>query len=160
MSSTADLERHWPLVLYVAKSLSKTCRHWTAAELASFGYDGLRSAHARYDPSKGPFHRYAYYRIKGAMFDAMGSRRWRMLAESAVDINSLGYEPRTTEGLYDLLKGLKERERYVLCLYYRDGWNLREIGASMGLTESATCVIAKKALAKIRARLLRESSLP
>lgn len=94
------------------------------------------------------------------MFDAMGSRRWRMLAESTVDINSLGHEPRTSEGLYDLLKGLKERERYVLCLYYRDGWNLREIGISIGLTESATCLIAKKALAKIRARLLRESSPP
>lgn len=155
------LEEYWPLVRRIARRVHRRARRWGEDELASFGLDGLMSALRRYDPKHGwSFPRYAAYRIHGSILDGMSMRRWKLLPESDFDVRSLSCEPRTTEGLYDLLKGLAERERYVLCLYYRDGWGLKAIGSSLGLTESATCVIAKKALAKIRARLLRESSRP
>ena len=56
-------------------------------------------------------------------------------------------------GLADAIKGLPERERLVMALYYDEELNLREIGEIMGVSESRVCQIHGQALIRLRARM-------
>lgn len=40
-------------------------------DLVAFGQQGLVEAAGRYEPSQGPFRRFAYYRVRGAMIDGV-----------------------------------------------------------------------------------------
>lgn len=56
-------------------------------------------------------------------------------------------------GLADEIKGLPERERLVMALYYDEELNLREIGEILGVSESRVCQIHGQALIRLRARM-------
>jgi len=51
------------------------------------------------------------------------------------------------------IKGLPERERLVMALYYDEELNLREIGDVLGVSESRICQIHGQALIRLRARM-------
>jgi RNA polymerase sigma factor for flagellar operon FliA len=55
--------------------------------------------------------------------------------------------------LASAIEGLPERERMVLSLYYDQELNLREIGQTLGVTESRVCQIHSQALVRLRARM-------
>lgn len=55
--------------------------------------------------------------------------------------------------LTDAIRGLPERERIVVSLYYDMEMNLREIGEVIGVSESRTSQLMSQALARLRARL-------
>lgn len=55
--------------------------------------------------------------------------------------------------LAEAIAGLPERERLVMALYYDEEFNLKEIGAVLGVTESRVCQIHSQALLRLRARL-------
>jgi RNA polymerase sigma factor for flagellar operon FliA len=57
------------------------------------------------------------------------------------------------QGLADEIKGLPERERLVMALYYDEELNLREIGEVLGVSESRVCQIHGQALIRLRARM-------
>ncbi len=57
------------------------------------------------------------------------------------------------EGLAEAIKGLPERERLVMALYYDEELNLREIGDILGVSESRVCQIHGQALIRLRARM-------
>jgi RNA polymerase sigma factor FliA len=57
------------------------------------------------------------------------------------------------KGLADAIKGLPERERLVMALYYDEELNLREIGDILGVSESRVCQIHGQALIRLRARM-------
>jgi len=57
------------------------------------------------------------------------------------------------EGLAEAIKGLPERERLVMALYYDEELNLREIGEILGVSESRVCQIHGQALIRLRARM-------
>jgi RNA polymerase sigma factor FliA len=66
-------------------------------ELLAFGQQGLVEAARRYDPEQGPFRRFAYYRVRGAMIDGMramgpwtrrGYERARMMKALDVAVES------------------------------------------------------------------------
>jgi len=57
------------------------------------------------------------------------------------------------EGLAEEIKGLPERERLVMALYYDEELNLREIGEILGVSESRVCQIHGQALIRLRARM-------
>ncbi|MGB5178266.1 MAG: RNA polymerase sigma factor FliA [Gammaproteobacteria bacterium] len=57
------------------------------------------------------------------------------------------------EGLATAIKGLPERERLVMALYYDEELNLREIGDILGVSESRVCQIHGQALIRLRARM-------
>jgi RNA polymerase sigma factor for flagellar operon FliA len=57
------------------------------------------------------------------------------------------------EGLAGAIKGLPERERLVMALYYDEELNLREIGEILGVSESRVCQIHGQALIRLRARM-------
>ena len=56
-------------------------------------------------------------------------------------------------GLATEIKGLPERERLVMALYYDEELNLREIGDILGVSESRVCQIHGQALIRLRARM-------
>jgi len=56
-------------------------------------------------------------------------------------------------GLAGAIKGLPERERLVMALYYDEELNLREIGDILGVSESRVCQIHGQALIRLRARM-------
>ena len=53
-------------------------------------------------------------------------------------------------GLADAIKGLPERERLVLSLYYERELNLKEIGQVLDVTESRVCQIHGQAMVRLR----------
>jgi len=55
--------------------------------------------------------------------------------------------------LAEAIGGLPEREALVLSLYYEQELNLREIGATLGVSESRVCQIHGQALLRVRSRL-------
>jgi len=57
------------------------------------------------------------------------------------------------KGLANAIKGLPERERLVMALYYDEELNLREIGDILGVSESRVCQIHGQALIRLRARM-------
>ncbi|MGH9041345.1 MAG: RNA polymerase sigma factor WhiG [Acidimicrobiia bacterium] len=56
--------------------------------------------------------------------------------------------------LAEAIKGMPERERLVLNLYYYNGLTLAEIGEVLGVTESRVCQIHTKGILQLRSRLL------
>lgn len=57
------------------------------------------------------------------------------------------------KALAEAIAGLPERERLVIALYYDEGFNLREIGQVLGVSESRVCQIHSQATMRLRARL-------
>ena len=57
------------------------------------------------------------------------------------------------QGLAQEIKGLPERERLVMALYYDEELDLREIGEILGVSESRVCQIHGQALIRLRARM-------
>jgi len=55
--------------------------------------------------------------------------------------------------LAEAITGLPERERLVMSLYYDDELNLKEIGATLRVSESRICQIHGQALVRLQARL-------
>ncbi len=55
--------------------------------------------------------------------------------------------------LGEAIRGLPEREAMVMSLYYDEELNLKEIGATLGVSESRVCQIHGQALTRLRARL-------
>ncbi|STX29487.1 flagellar biosynthesis sigma factor FliA [Legionella beliardensis] len=55
--------------------------------------------------------------------------------------------------LAEIIRGLPEKERLVLSLYYEQDLNLKEIGEVLEVSESRVCQIHTQAMLRIRARL-------
>lgn len=88
----------------------------------------------------------------GSANEREGSRR-----ES---IQNLDRDPLTLVESKDLIdklgsavKGLPERERLVMSLYYKEELNLRETGEVLGVSESRVCQIHSQALIRLKARM-------
>lgn len=57
------------------------------------------------------------------------------------------------ERLQHAMGRLGPRQRQVLCLYYRDGMTLRQIGTHLGVTESRVCQIVSESTQRLRVLL-------
>lgn len=55
--------------------------------------------------------------------------------------------------LIEAIKGLPERERQMMAMYYEQELNLREIGEVLGVSESRVCQLHSQAVARLRAKL-------
>jgi len=58
----------------------------------------------------------------------------------------------------ELVEGLPERDKLVVTLYYFEGLTLKEIGRSLGVTESRICQIHTKAVLELRNRMRAATS--
>lgn len=58
-----------------------------------------------------------------------------------------------TEVLGQAIEALPEKERLAVALYYSEGFNLKEIGETLGLTESRISQLISQAMVRLRGRL-------
>jgi RNA polymerase sigma factor for flagellar operon FliA len=74
----ALVERHMHLVYSIAAKLQRRLgKTMEPGDLVAYGTQGLIEAAKKYDPSQGAaFGTFAYYRIRGAMFDGMRAMAW------------------------------------------------------------------------------------
>ncbi|HUX25737.1 MAG TPA: RNA polymerase sigma factor FliA [Burkholderiales bacterium] len=57
------------------------------------------------------------------------------------------------EHLVDAIAGLPEREKVVMGLYYEQELNFREIGETLGVSESRICQLHSQAIARLRSQI-------
>ncbi len=142
------------LVHGVARRIHETLpRHVELDELVSLGTLGLFDALAKYEPEKGVFATYAYWRIRGAILDGlravplppppeMGACRPAPVP-SDVNLRRL-----------DVLKGLRsqlnDRQLLLILLRYFLDMRLKEAGEVMGLSEMHANSVHLRAMAKLR----------
>jgi len=62
-------------------------------------------------------------------------------------------EAEFVDALAEAIDALPERERLILTLYYHEEFNLKEIGAVLGVTESRVSQLLRQASLRLRARL-------
>src|SRR5262245_52320469 len=79
------VEQHLPLVQSIARKVKRTLSAAIDIEdLVGYGSKGLVEAAERYDPRQGvAFSTFAYYRIRGAMFDGLRTMGWYSRADYA-----------------------------------------------------------------------------
>ncbi len=72
------VEQHLHLVHAIAAKLrGRLCKTMEPGDLVGYGTQGLVEAAKKYDPKHGvAFGTFAYYRIRGAMFDGMRTMAW------------------------------------------------------------------------------------
>jgi RNA polymerase sigma factor for flagellar operon FliA len=132
MEPLSDVERdritsHTALVSELARSV--TSRHrssFSIEELRSAGYEGLVAAARSFDPVHGlPFRAFAYFRVQGAMIDAIRrearASRARLLAAASALQRHLQTEPDDTNPLDEDDDAARERlqrmaEQSMACL--------------------------------------------
>ena len=150
-----DLERWWPWVWGVAKRVARKHRRWSVGELASWGFDGLRSGLRCYKEQEGwPLQRYLGYRISGAMADGMRQTRWQLLPESECRVDSVAVQDRDDLHFLELVQFAQPRYRELLILYYRDGWTLKMLAAHRNVSETRICQLLQEARAEIKEKVV------
>ena len=77
----------------------------------------------------------------------------RHVADTDADPLSRLNDRRMREALVEAIKGLPEREQYVMSMYYEHDMNLKEIAAVIGVTESRVCQLHSQSIARLRAKL-------
>ena len=77
----------------------------------------------------------------------------RHVADTDADPLARLNDRRMREALVEAIKGLPEREQYVMSMYYEHDMNLKEIAAVIGVTESRVCQLHSQSIARLRAKL-------
>ncbi len=77
----------------------------------------------------------------------------RHVADEEADPLGRVQDQRMRQALVDAIKGLPEREQYVMSMYYEQDMILKEIAAVLGVTESRVCQLHSQAIARLRTRL-------
>src|ERR1044071_5316222 len=131
--------------------------------LDSVAYEMLCKAAATWDKEKNSFPSWASFKIRGALFDEgrrtgpVSRRGVTRLSEVQLHegllLPSLPSDP-DGELLEGMLDGLGARERYILERRFIDDQTLEEIAQEFGITASRTHQLQKKALDKLRERIV------
>jgi len=77
----------------------------------------------------------------------------RHVADSGFNPLAQLQDQRMRGALVEAIKGLPEREQYVMSMYYEHDMNLKEIAAVLGVTESRVCQLHSQSIARLRTRL-------
>jgi RNA polymerase sigma factor for flagellar operon FliA len=84
------------------------------------------------------------------------NRESQMLASGSEELFDSAYRKEIRKHLAEAITGLAEKEQLVLSLYYYDELTMKEIGATLGYTESRISQIHTKAMLKLRTRLAKK----
>ncbi|MBP6854050.1 MAG: RNA polymerase sigma factor FliA [Rhodoferax sp.] len=74
-------------------------------------------------------------------------------ADADADPMQMLRDQRMRQSLVAAIKGLPEREQYVMSMYYEQDMNLKEIAAVLGVTESRVCQLHSQSIARLRAKM-------
>jgi RNA polymerase sigma factor for flagellar operon FliA len=177
--TTALITQHLPLIRSIAGRVSRLCRVAIEFdELISAGVLGLAEAARRFDHLSGNrFVTFAYYRIRGAMIDAVAAAApihrgmYRSRNRPSLVNETLACpggqlpsgERQEIEDALDLLRAqrrlesalasLDDRQRRLLARVYIHGDNLDAIGEELGVSRSWACRLHARALAELREAL-------
>ena len=77
----------------------------------------------------------------------------RHVADSTADPMNMLRDLRLRESLVAAIKGLPEREQYIMSMYYEQDMNLKEIAAVLDVTESRICQLHSQSTARLRAKM-------
>ncbi len=77
----------------------------------------------------------------------------RHVADSEADPLNMLRDHRLREALVAAIKGLPEREQYIMSMYYEKDMNLKEIAAVLDVTESRVCQLHSQSIARLRAKM-------
>ncbi len=77
----------------------------------------------------------------------------RHVADAEADPLNMLRDQRLREGLVKAIKGLPEREQYIMSMYYEQDMNLKEIAAVLDVTESRVCQLHSQSIARLRAKM-------
>lgn len=158
------IESHLSYAHAIAAEIVKTLPfHVERGDLRSAAELALTEAAHSYDHRPGvQFKTFAYYRIRGAVYDAVRKGGWLSWTQEdscpdAVD-PSLSAEDRIiqeewTTRLHQALPRLSAQDRQIIQAYYFEGRNLEEIGDSVGLSKSWVCRLHGKAIVSLRGLL-------
>ncbi|MFZ5565851.1 MAG: RNA polymerase sigma factor FliA [Pseudomonadota bacterium] len=103
------------------------------------------------------------YKVKGTQLvyleDMTGSGEGedgfldRHMVDDDADPMQLLRNQRLRGALVTAIKGLPEREQYIMSMYYEQDMNLKEIAAVLGVTESRVCQLHSQSIARLRAKM-------
>jgi RNA polymerase sigma factor for flagellar operon FliA len=77
----------------------------------------------------------------------------RHVADVEADPLNVLRDTRLRAGLVAAIKGLPEREQYIMSMYYEQDMNLKEIAAVLDVTESRVCQLHSQSIARLRAKM-------
>jgi len=77
----------------------------------------------------------------------------RHLGDSEADPINMLRDHRLRQALVNAIKGLPEREQYIMSMYYEQDMNLKEIAAVLDVTESRVCQLHSQSIARLRAKM-------
>jgi RNA polymerase sigma factor for flagellar operon FliA len=84
------------------------------------------------------------------------NRESHLLCSGSEELFDAAYRKEIRTHLAEAITGLSEKEQLVLSLYYYEELTMKEIGATMGYTESRISQIHTKAVLKLKAKLARK----
>jgi RNA polymerase sigma factor for flagellar operon FliA len=77
----------------------------------------------------------------------------RHVADNEADPLSMLRDHRLRQALVIAIKGLPEREQFIMSMYYEQDMNLKEIAAVLDVTESRICQLHSQSIARLRAKM-------
>jgi RNA polymerase sigma factor for flagellar operon FliA len=77
----------------------------------------------------------------------------RHMGDAEADPMTILANQRIRHALVEAIKGLPEREQYIMSMYYEHDMNLKEIAAVLGITESRVCQLHSQSIARLRAKM-------
>ena len=77
----------------------------------------------------------------------------RHVADVESDPLNMLRDHRLRQALVTAIKGLPEREQYIMSMYYEQDMNLKEIAAVLDVTESRICQLHSQSIARLRAKM-------
>jgi RNA polymerase sigma-70 factor (ECF subfamily) len=83
-----------------------------------------------------------------------GSRRQMVDIDEYAEIIADVTEPQgANEPIHEMLESVPEREKKILTLMHVEGFTAKEVGAQIGMKESAVKVAAHRAIKKLREKM-------
>ena len=77
----------------------------------------------------------------------------RHVADNEADPLNMLRDQRLRQSLVAAIKGLPEREQYIMSMYYEQEMNLKEIASVLDITESRVCQLHSQSIARLRAKM-------
>lgn len=77
----------------------------------------------------------------------------RHVGDSEADPMNMLRDHRLRQALVAAIKGLPEREQFIMSMYYEKDMNLKEIAAVLDVTESRICQLHSQSIARLRAKM-------
>ena len=137
-SAIANLKQHGDAAQALANKLGRAPRQ---SELAEYTGKDLSELQRETRPAQW---------FETVSMEVVPEEALSVAAEASWEPEARVSEAQTMEAVQQAIESLSEREQLVLSLYYSEGLNLKEIGATIGVSESRVSQILSANVKKLR----------